>query len=95
MLHSVALGPGEMQGEIEHFRCLQPGVEHIVGIADPGDRLALDAAAMLDIGEHVGQDLARMELVGQTVDHRHARIRGEALDDVLSVSADHDQVDHA
>jgi hypothetical protein len=84
-----------MQGEIEHFRSLQPGVEHIVGIADPGDGLALDRAAMLDISHHIGQDLAGMEFVGQAIDDRHTRMRGEALDDLLAVGADHHQIDHA
>jgi hypothetical protein len=41
--------------EIEHFGGLQPGVADVVRIADPGDRLALNRAAMLDEGENVGE----------------------------------------
>ncbi len=95
LLDAIAFRPGEVQGETEHFRGLQPGVEHIVGVADPGHGLALDRAAMLDIGHDIGEDLAGMKLVGQAVDHRHARIRGETLDDFLTIGANHHQIDHA
>ena len=56
----------------------------------PGDR-----AAVLDIGEDVGQHLAGMVFVGQSVNHRHARIGGEALDDFLAEGTHHDDVAHA
>jgi hypothetical protein len=42
------------------------------------------AAAVFDVGEDVGQDLARVVFVGQPVDHRHARMRREALDHACS-----------
>ena len=44
--------------EIQHLRRLQPGIAHVVGIADPGHRLALDRTAVLEIGEDVRHDLA-------------------------------------
>jgi hypothetical protein len=50
---------------------------------------------VLDEGEDVGQDLAGVVLVGQAVDHRHPRVRGEELELGLLVGADHHQVDHA
>src|SRR5258708_34185225 len=50
---------------------------------------------MLVEGVDVGEHLAGMVLVGEPVDHRHARLRGEALDDRLLEGADHDDVDHA
>jgi hypothetical protein len=36
-----------------------------------------------------------MMFVGQAVNHRHARIGGETLDDVLAEGAHHDDVAHA
>ena len=47
---------------------LQPGVGHVVTVAYPRDRLAPDAATLLDVGEDVCQDLAGVEFVGQTID---------------------------
>ena len=43
--------------------------------------------AVLAHGQHVGQDLGRMELVGQAVEHRHAGVVGERLDEVLVEAA--------
>jgi hypothetical protein len=74
---------------------LEPGVGHVVAVADPGHRAPRDRAAVLDEGEDVGQDLAGVVFVGQAVDHRHPRVRGEALDDRLLEGADHHQVAHA
>ena len=50
---------------------------------------------MFVVREDVGQHLARVVFVGEAVDHRHAGIRREALDDVLAERADHDDVAHA
>src|SRR3546814_5716543 len=47
----VAARGGYMQREAQHLGRLQPGVRHVVGVADPGHRLAGDGAAVLDIGE--------------------------------------------
>ncbi|KAF5289491.1 hypothetical protein FQR65_LT20825 [Abscondita terminalis] len=91
----VAAGRADMDREAQQVGRLQPGVGHVVAIADPGDGLALDRAAVLDEGEDVGQDLAGMELVGQAVDDGHARVLGKAHDLVLAVGADHHQVGHA
>jgi hypothetical protein len=84
-----------MDVEVEDLGRLQPGVADVVRIADPGHGLALDRAAMLDEGEDVGEDLAGVVFVGQAVDHRHPRVAGEALDDLLLEGADHDDVAHA
>ena len=84
-----------MHVEVEDFRRLQPGIAHVVGVADPCHGLALDRPAMFDVGVDVGEDLARVVFVGQAVDHRHARIGRKALDDVLLEGADHDDVAHA
>jgi hypothetical protein len=50
---------------------------------------------VLEKGEDVRQDLAGMKLVGEAVDHRHARMLGKAFDLVLAEGADHHQVHHA
>jgi len=36
-----------------------------------------------------------MVFVGETVDHRHARVAGKALDDVLLKRANHHHITHA
>src|SRR6266850_755485 len=85
----------DVQLEIEQRRGLQPGIADVVGVADPGHRRAADWPAVVDVGVNVGQDLAGVVLVGEPVDHRHARVPREALEDVLLEGADHDYVAHA
>ena len=52
----------------------QVGVGHVVGgVAEVGQRQPGQPALVLADGLQVGQHLARVELVGQRVDHRHAR----------------------
>ena len=50
---------------------------------------------MFNVSEDISQDLAGMEFIGQTIDHRHAGVRCKILNLVLAVSADHHQVDHS
>ena len=85
----------DMHVEIQYLSRLQPGVAHVVGVADPCHGLAPDAAALLDVSVDVGQYLTRMVFVGQAVDHRHARVGREEFDDGLLEGADHHDVTHA
>src|SRR6266545_710084 len=85
----------DVQVEIEHRSRLQPGVADVVRVPDPRDGFPLDGAAVLDVGVDVGEHLAGVVLVGEAVDHRHAGVRGETLDDLLLEGADHDEVAHA
>jgi hypothetical protein len=88
-------GRAHVHLEAQQLRSLQPGVGHVVAVAHPGHGLASDGAAVLDVGEDVGQDLAGVELVGQAVDDGHARVLRKALDLGLLEGADHHQVHHA
>jgi hypothetical protein len=56
--------------EIEPAGGVDPGGQHVVGVAGPGDALALDRALALLEGHDVGHDLAGMLALGQAVDHR-------------------------
>ena len=93
-LNFIAGRGRDMHVEIQYLSGLQPGVAHIVRVPDPCHGLTLYRAALLDICVYVAKYLARMILVGQAVDHRHARIRGKALDDALLEGAYHHQVTH-
>src|SRR5665647_1646358 len=84
-----------MHLETEDFTGLQPGVGHVVAVADPSHCFARDGTAVLDVGEDVGQNLARVKFVGQAVDDRHARVFGKAVNLGLLKGADHHQIDHA
>ena len=84
-----------MHHEAQHFRCLQPRIEHVVRVTHPGDDLAFDVAALLNKREDVGQHLARMMVIGEPINHRHSRIRGEGFDHVLVKGANHHHVHHA
>ena len=61
-----------------------------VGERDLGERLG----RVLADGEHVGQHLGGVPLVGQTVPDRDARVRGQLLDQLLAVPPVLDPVEH-
>ena len=75
----VAVGRAHVHVEAEHSAaCSQ--VLHML-LPSPTQATAScprDRSALLDEGEDVGQDLARVVFVGQAVDHRHARARRSA-----------------
>lgn len=93
-LRLVALGAGHAQLEVELQRRFYIAVAHVVAVADPGHGLALDAAAVLVEGLHVGEQLAGVQVVGQAVDHRHLRVRGEFRQGGVGEGADHHAVEH-
>jgi len=45
-------------------------------------------------GLQVGEQLAGVITIGETVDHRHRRVLGDALDAFVLVGAHHDRIDH-
>ena len=54
---------------------------HVVGaVPDVGQGQPGQPASLLPDGHQVGQHLTGMELIGQRVDHRHARVRGHLRD---------------
>lgn len=73
--------------KIKNFCSLQPGVQHVVRIPNPGHGFAFDRSAMLYKREYIGQHLTGMMFVGQSVDHRHARAAGEAFDNIVAKGA--------
>ena len=50
---------------------------------------------MLNVSKDVGQNLAGVEFVGEAVDHRHSGMGGKSFNLLLTISANHHQVDHA
>src|SRR5882762_5653956 len=94
-LDLVAGRGGNVYVEAQYLGGLQPGVADVVRVPDPRHRLSADRPAPLDEGVDVRKDLAGMVFIGQPVDHRHARVRGETRDDLLLKGADHRDVAHA
>ncbi len=90
-----ALGAGEPQLEAEYCGGLEPGVGHVVAVANPGDALPFPAAEVLLNREDVGQHLAGVGQIGQAVDHGDRGEAGQLLDLGVAVGADHDPVDIA
>ena len=64
-------------------------------IADECDLAVFPGAELFADREKVGEDLARVFVVGESVDCWNARIRGELHDIGLRVGADDRAVDHA
>ena len=95
LVKCITCGRADIEVKAKHARGLNPGVTHIVGIADPSHGFACNVTARFNIRVNIRQNLAWMIFVGQTVDHRYARIGSKTLDDVLTECADHDDVDHA
>ncbi|MOA06056.1 hypothetical protein D3C78_1256770 [compost metagenome] len=86
---------GNAQLEVELQRRFYIAVAHVVAVADPGHGLALDRAAMLEEGLHVGQQLAGVQVIGQAVYHRYTGVGGEFGQGAVGKGADHHRVEHA
>ena len=86
---------GNAQLEVELHGGLDVGIAHVVAVTDPGHGLAGNAAALLDKGLHVGQQLAGMRVVRQGVDDGDFGIAGKLLQAGVRKGADHDDVQHA
>src|ERR1019366_2733982 len=91
----VAFGAREGEIEAEPVRGVEPGVRHVVAVADPRDLLALVGAEVLPHRDNIGEDLARMLKIGEAVDHRNIGVERKLVDVAVGVRADHDAVNHA
>ena len=69
-----AFRAGDIKLEIELVGCIDVGVAHIISITYPRNCLARYACAMLNIGLYVGEQLARMKVIGKRVNDRYAGI---------------------
>ena len=67
-------------------------VAHVVPVAEVRDADALEAAQPLPDREHVGERLARVELVREAVDDRDVGVLGELVHVGLRERPDHDRV---
>ena len=73
----VALRAGEVEVEAETIRGVDPRVRHVVAVADPRVLETRDVADVLAHREQVCKDLAGVQQIGETVDHRLLRGVGE------------------
>ena len=67
------------------------GVEAAVADVAEGDL----TGGFVDVLQHrqrVGQELGRMDLIGQAVEHRHIRVLDQRVDDLLAGAAEFDRV---
>jgi hypothetical protein len=89
----VAFRTRQRQLEPEAMRRVDPGVGHVVAVADPRVLVLRDVAEVLADRQEVGEDLARVQHVREAVDHRHVSELRELLDVLVREGADHDAVD--
>ena len=86
---------GDLEPKVEPRRGVDPGRQHVVVVAGPGDLAAADRAPLLLEGHDVGQHLARMRLLGERVDDRNCRVRRHFLHVVMGEDANDDRIDVA
>ena len=67
-------------------------VRHIVSVADIAEVQAFERTFVLADGHQVGEDLAGMRIIGQTVDDRDMAVSGEIFDFLLLKGTDHNAV---
>ena len=75
----VASGAGHAKLKIKQHGQIDVGVAHVVAVANPANRLSLDVTSVIKPGLHVCEHLAGVKVIGQTVNHRHGRRGGKAL----------------
>ena len=68
---------------------------HVVAIANVGDGCPLQSALLLVDGKEIGQRLAGVLVVRESVDHRHGGVLGQRLQRALGKGAHYNDVDVA
>ena len=86
---------GDVEREVEARRGVDPGRQHVVEVAGPGDLAAADRTHPLLESQDVGQHLAGMRLLGEAVDDRNGRVGRHFEHVVLAQNADDDRLDVA
>ena len=87
------LGAREPQLEAQDLSRLEPGIRHVVAVADPRDALSVPAAEVLLDREQVGEHLAGVGQIGEPVDHRNRGVARQLFDLGVVERADHDPID--
>ena len=96
LVELVGVGRGDDDVHACDHRRAHERAADVVGIADVGQAHAAQVGAeALAQRQQVGQRLARVVIVGEAVDHGHARELGQLVDVGLRERADHDRVEVA
>ena len=85
----------DIDREAETRGGVNPARQHIVAVADPGDRAPANVAQTLLEGEEIRHDLAGMREFGEAVDDGHRGVARQLGQIVVRENADHDGVDEA
>ena len=88
-----ALGSGEDKPHSQQATDDRQRPGDVVAVADKRQRQAGEPADMGAEGVEIGEGLAGMAVVGEAVDHRHARDGGERLNRLVGLRAADDDVD--
>ena len=95
LVRLIRPGRGDAQLEAQLRRRKHPRPRDVARpVADERHHLPANRPAAFLERENVRQNLARMLIIGERVDRREARKRGELLDIPLRERADHRAVDH-
>src|SRR3990170_4743766 len=88
----VPLWTGDAESEPQEMGGFHPGVRHVVAVPHKGDPHLVQLEAPLLGGHQVGENLARMVIVRQPVDHGNGSRGGHLLGDGMGICPDHDPV---
>ena len=92
LVRLVAARASEADGHAHFGRSFDQRVGHVVAVSDVGQLYAVQGALLLPDGEQIGERLARMAHIRQSVDDWNRRLSRPLFDRGVVIGSDHEPV---